>query len=209
MPVQGQYRFSITTDFGPFHSFKKDQRYTVFSHTVQAQFHITPADGAFIWFSYSAPGGFRNALTADAKMPGTFPQQIPFTNHASMRLKEFCVGWRHYLVGSSFREERISVYGEAGFGLMLGNLKNQYESVVMIDTAQYAYPANPVAGTGRFKRLTLDLALGWEVPLGAEIYFYNECRVLIPASDYPSKYLFVNQHAPLVAVLAAGVRIMF
>ena len=64
-------------------------------------------------------------------------------------------------------------------------------------------------GKANFKRLTLDLGLGWETPLGADIFIYAEGRAWIPTTDYPSKYIFINDNAPLVGMINTGIRILF
>jgi hypothetical protein len=88
---------------------------------------------------------------------------------------------------------------------MLGRVINTYS--VSIDTTLYNVPVR--SGKANFKRLTLDLGLGWETPLGGDVYFYTEGRAWIPTTDYPSKYIFVNKNAPFVASLNFGVRILF
>ena len=77
----------------------------------------------------------------------------------------------------------------------------------MIDTLDYLVPVR--AGSAKFKRLTVDLGLVSEIPLGGDFYLYFEGRLWLPASDYPSKYVFVNDDAPLVAMFNTGIRILF
>jgi hypothetical protein len=45
--------------------------------------------------------------------------------------------------------------------------------------------------------------------LTTDIYLYVNGKVWIPTSDYPSKYLFVNDNAPLVGMLGFGIRVLF
>ena len=196
---------SIATDLDLQHSFKKEQRYWAVGQAVQFQFHFTPEDGAYTWISYYSVGKFSNDLTAPAKLPATNPQQIDYRNNAEMRFKHFSVGWKHYLKGAYNNGDSWSLYGYAGFGLLLGRVINTHS--VVIDTALYNVPVR--SGKANFKRLTLDLGLGWEINLGGDIYFYNEARVWVPTSDYPSKYIFINKNAPLVASLNFGIRILF
>ncbi len=117
------------------------------------------------------------------------------------------MGWKHYLVGSGNIEEGWSLYFLAGFGLLSGKVSNKFDTP--IDTAKYNLPANPVNGEGRFKRLTFDVAAGYEIPIGMAVYMYGEARAFIPASDYPSKYLFVNDNAPFILSANIGLRILF
>ncbi|HYM95045.1 MAG TPA: hypothetical protein VET23_12945 [Chitinophagaceae bacterium] len=196
---------SIATDLDFQHSLKKGQRYWAGGQTVQGDFHFMPKEAMYVWVAYYSLGKFNNNLAAIAKLPSTNPQQINFVNKAQMRFKHVSVGWKHYFKGSYTDDEKWNLYGYAGFGLMLGLVQNVYS--ISIDTSAYTVPV--VSGKANFKRLTLDLGLGWEVPLGADIFFYNELRVWVPTTDYPSAYIFVNKNAPLVASLNFGMRILF
>lgn len=198
-------RFSLATDLGAQRSMKKGQQFWAFGHTVHALFHFTPKDGIYAWLSYYTNGKFSNQLTATAKSPLTNPHQISYANNGSMRFKQFSIGWRRYLVGSSETENGWNLYATAGFGLMPGRVSNAHS--VSIDTSLYNLPVRE--GRANFKRLTADLSLGWEEPIGADFFFYTEGRIWIPASDYPSKYIFVNENAPLVVMLNVGIRILF
>ena len=198
-------QFSIATDLGLQRSIKKEQRYWAIGQSVQAHFHITPKDGAYIWISYYSAGKFDNKLSAKAKSILTNPQQVNYTNHASMRFKQISMGWKHYLKGSAVMENTWGLYCYAGFGLLPGSVTNNHS--LTIDTSQYTLPV--LSGKANFKRLTLDLGLGWEIPIGGSVYIYNEGRVWIPTTDYPSDHIFINRQAPLVALFNLGLRILF
>lgn len=122
-----------------------------------------------------------------------------------MRFKQISIGWKRYLKGTYDSEEGWNLYGIAGFGLLLGRIQNTQS--VTTDTSLYNVPVT--GGKDNFKRLTADLGLGWEVHLGGGIYFYTEGKVWIPTTDYPSNYIFINEKAPLVISLNAGIRILF
>lgn len=199
-----QTHFSIATDFDIQHSFKKEQRYWAIGQTVQAHFHLTAKQGIYLLISYYAPGKFNNDLTAIAKSSATTPQQISYVNNVQMRFKGISMGWRQYLKGAFDNEDSWNLYAYAGFGLMLGRVQNT--SSIQVDTVSYNVPVKN--GKANFKRLTMDLGLGWEILLGGDIFFYNEARIEIPTTDYPSPYLFVNKNAPLAASLNFGVRIL-
>ncbi|MBK8748951.1 MAG: hypothetical protein IPM04_14265 [Saprospiraceae bacterium] len=171
----------------------------------QTLFHLTPKDGVYVWFVYYSNGKFKNNLTADAKSPLTTPQLVNYTNSARMRLKQFSIGWRKYIIGTPDAEKHWNLYGFAGFGLMFGKVQNTHS--VVIDTALYNVPVR--SGEGDFKRLTMDVGLGWEMPLGGDLFFYTEGKVWIPTTNYPSKYIFINNNAPFVATFGAGVRVLF
>ena len=200
-----QPKLSISNDLGLQHSFKKEQRYWAGGHTIHLHLHFTPKEGAYSWISYYSVGKFSNDIMASAKLPATSPQQINYVNKAEMRFKQFSLGWKHYLKGAFNSEDKWNLYGYAGFGLMLGRVVNNHS--LTIDTFLYNVPVQ--SGKANFKRLTLDLGLGWEMPLSSDIFFYNEARVWIPTTDYPSNYLLVNKNAPLVASLNFGIRILF
>ena len=197
--------FSIATDVSAQRSWKKDQRYWAFGHDIIAQFHITPTDAFYTWFVYYSNGKFSNAVTATAKSPQTSPQQINYTNNASMRMRHFSMGWKKYLKGRFDIDEGWNLYGMAGLGIIGGRAINTHS--VSIDTNLYNVPVR--SGTANFMRLTADLGLGWEIALGGDFYIYAEGRAWLPASDYPSKYVYANKQAPLVTTAHAGIRILF
>jgi hypothetical protein len=200
-------QFSIATDFAYLRNIKKDQRYGSVGQTIYSQYHASPKDGLYGWISYFTPGKFTNQLKADAKSAATLPQQINFKNAAELRIKQYSVGWKHYFAGNAFEEKKINLYSLAGFGLMSARINNSYNTT--IDTSLYTAPANPLSGAGKFKRLTFDMGLGWEINIGANIYLYNEARFLFPTTSYPGKYLLINKNAPLILTANAGLRVLF
>lgn len=201
-----QTRFSLATDLSVQHNFKKEQRFTVIGHTVQAQFHLTPTEGVYVWFVYYSNGRFKNNLAATAKSSATTPQQISYVNSANMRLKEISIGWKKYLKGNAEAEKGINLYAYAGFGLMLGRVENTH-SVIGIDTAVYNVPV--INGRANFKRLTLDPGIGIDKYLGGDMFVYTEARVWIPTDGYPSRYIYINDKAPWAGMLSLGLRVLF
>ena len=198
-------RFSLATDASLLRSFKKDQRYWSIGQTVLFHFHFSPRDGAYAWVSYYSNGKFSNIVSATAKSSVTVPQQVSYQNKAELLFKHISLGWKRYLKGTFDAEKNWNLYGYAGFGLMLGTVSNAQSA--SIDTSLYTVPV--LGGKADFKRLTLDLGLGLEFPLGADFYLYLEGRALVPTTDYPSQYLFINKHAPFTAAANAGLRILF
>jgi hypothetical protein len=196
---------SLATDFTVVRSFKKEQRYWTIGQTVAGHFHVNPKDGLYVLFMYSGHGKFSNQLTATALDSTTVPQQINYTNKADLRFSLISIGWKRYLKGTFNASRQYNLYAYGGFGLMAGQVENTHSAA--IDTASYFVPV--LAGDARFKRLTIDLGLGFEVPVGGDVFFYMEGRTNIPTTDYPSKYLFVNNNAPLIASLNTGFRILF
>jgi hypothetical protein len=200
-----QLQFSLSTDFSVLRSFKKEQQFWSFGQTVTGHFHFTPKDGAYTWLTYYSNGSFSNQLSAPAKSPATIPAEIAYTNKAKMNFKHISFGWKHYFKNTSNAEEGWGIYGYSGLGLMLGRIENLHS--VNIDTTDYAVPVR--AGKANFKRLTVDLGLGYEVQLGGDVYLYLEGRSLVPLTDYPSNYIYINKYAPLTASANVGIRVLF
>lgn len=196
---------SFATDVSLQHNFKKEQRYSSIGQTITAILHLTGKEAVYTNFNYFSNGKFKNDLTATAKSSLTLPQQINYVNSGKMRLKHFSVGYRKYLKGTANAEKDWNGYAFAGLGIILGRIENSHS--VAIDTVMYAVPVQ--SGKANFKRLTLDLGLGWEMPVGGDFFFYTEGRVWVPATGYPSNYIFVNENAPFAGMLNIGLRLFF
>jgi hypothetical protein len=203
--IFSQTRFSVATDISVQRSIKKGQQYWAIGHTTHAHFHLTPKDGIYVWFAYYSNGNYKNNVIASAKSPSTIPQQINYENRGNMRLKQFSTGWKRYIVGNALSETGWNLYAYAGFGLLLGRVQNTHS--VGIDTSLYNAPV--LSGRAHFKRLTIDPGLGWEKSIGGDLWIYLEGRAWIPTEGYPSKYIFVNDHAPWTAMLSLGLRVLF
>lgn len=198
-------QFSLATDFTILRSFKKEQRFWTIGQTVAGHFNFTAKDGLYALLTYSGNGKFSNQVAATAKSIFVLPQQVDYTNQAIMRFRHISIGWKHYLKGRYNAEDNWNLYGYAGFGLMLGRIENTHS--IVVDSANYFIPV--WKGKANFKRLTLDLGFGYEKPVGGDVFFYLEGRALIPTTDYPSNYLFINNDAPLMGSLNMGLRILF
>jgi hypothetical protein len=203
--ANAQSRFSLSTDVSALRSLKKGQRYWAAAHTTILNFHITQKDGIYVWLAYTVGGRFKNSLVANAKTALITPQQISYTNTSVMKLKTLSIGWKKYLKGAPDAETKWNLYGTAGFGLLFGNVTNTRS--VIIDTSQYNVPIQD--GSAHFKRLTLDLGLGAEWPIGGDLYLYSEARTWIPTPGYPSSYILVNDHTPLTGLVCIGLRLLF
>jgi len=204
--VNGQTLFSLSSDFNLQRSLKKGQEYWAVGQTVTLHYNFTPQDAAYVWVAYFSNGKFRNkGLLAEVREPGTIPVAIRYDNHAEMRFKHISMGWKHYFTGSAVSEKAVGVYSLAGLGILLGLVSNSPS--VKIDTALYRLPV--LTGSKNFKRLTIDLGLGTEVPLGADLYVYGEIKAILPITDYPSPYIVDNRYTPYTAMAAVGFRILF
>jgi hypothetical protein len=202
-----QVKFSAATDVSVMHNFDPQQKFTVIGQTVLPQWHLDKKNTVYVWLLYHANGKYENTLIATAKAPGTQPQTISLTNQSSMRLRQLSFGFKRYLVGSFDHLEKFNFYVAGGFGVMYGHASNTFST--NIDTALYTVQYNVAHGSGDFKRLTFDITGGFEFPVSYELWVYSEIRMYVPTTDYPSKYLINNSHAPLLGSINLGIRIMF
>jgi hypothetical protein len=203
--AEAQIRFSVSPDISLMRNFSPKQKFWALGETVQGNVHFSPKETMYAWISYYTPGKFKNNLIADAKSSATSPLAVPFRATSKWRNNEFSIGWKHFFKGAFDYEDAINIYGLAGFGLMFTKVENVFNT--SIDTAQYNVPVLP--GNNKFNRLTLDLGIGAEYPLGADFFIYTDLRTWIPASDYPSKYLVSNKNVPRPFMISAGLRILF
>ena len=204
--ARAQTRVSMSSDFNLQRSLKKGQKYWAVGQTVTVQFNATPVDAAYAWVAYFSNGRFGNALIADAKSPVTTPSTIPYESATKMRYKHISLGWKHYYIGTAVADSRkFGLYSMTGLGLMLGLVQNAQS--VVLDTMQYHLPVLP--GKENFKRLTLDLGIGGEVAMGADLYFYAELKAVLPLTDAPNRYILDNKYTPYTAMAALGFRILF
>jgi hypothetical protein len=202
-----QFRFSTATGLSLLRNFTEHQQFFSVGHEIILDFHVNPKNGAYASFAYYSPEKKNNAMLAIAKSSTTIPQQVSFINHSRISFKQFSLGWKHYVRGVNDAEIEWGLYTITGFGIVFGKTVNEYSLIV--DTTLYNLPGNPVSGEGHFKRLTVDLGLGWDLPVSSEMFFYAEAKAWIPTTEYPSKYLFINNNAPFTATIAAGIRILF
>jgi len=195
----------MATDLDFQRNFRKGQQFWAEGETIQMQFHFTPKNAVYTWASYYSNGKINSTQTATAKSPSTLPQTISYRNKSLIRFKHISVGGKHYFKGDAMQESGWSIYGQGGFGVILGRVINSYATHV--DTSLYVTSLSE--GKANFKRLTIDLGIGWEKSLGGTLYLYSDLRFWVPTSDYPSTYLSVNHDAPLAGMLNFGVRILF
>ncbi len=202
--VNGQAAFSIGTDLSLLHDFTKHQQFTAFGQTVQLNFHFTKKESLYTWISYYTNGKYKNDLIALPRYLSTTPPSVPYTSSSQVGYRQISVGWKHYFKEGFNAETTYSIYGLAGFGVMFGRVENAFNK--MIDTAKYRVPQLP--GSGKLRRLTFDIGLGVDVPIGTGFYFYGEVRTWLPASDFPSPYLY-NNDGPRVVMVNGGLRLLF
>lgn len=202
-----QVQFSLATDASVLYNFSNQQRFLVFGQTVQANFHFTKKQSAYAWVSYYSPGHFKNTFIASAKSPLTNPSSINYTVEGRWRYRQISLGWKHYFKGSYDEENKWNLFGLAGFGLLFSNAENTLQNPV--DTSKYIMQSMPAIGSYQFKRLTLDLGIGIEYPIGSTIYLYGDIRTWVPASSYPSEAFHNKRNVPLPLMANGGLRVLF
>lgn len=203
--VHAQVRFSIAPEISLMRNFSPKQKFWALGETIQANFHFTSNQTAYVWLTYYTAGNFHNPFVATAKLPGTLPSSIPFTAYSVWRNNEVSIGWKHFFKGSFDALTGYNIYSIAGFGLMFTNVQNTFTP--SIDTSLYNTPMN--YGNSKFYRLTLDLGAGLEFPLGANFFLYGDARTWIPTTNYPSPFLQNNKNVPLPFMISGGMRILF
>ena len=203
--ANGQHPFSIATDFNLQRSFKKGTQYWAVGQILSAQLHFSSKDAGYAWLGYFSNGRFSNQVLATPKIPISSLPGLPYTSNTRMRFKHVSLGWKHYLLGDAMTERRPGAYTLAGLGILLGLVQNDHAEA--IDTNSYYLPVLP--GRQNFKRMTLDLGIGGEYYLGADLYIFGEAKAIIPMTDAPNRYLLDNKYTPYTGSLSVGFRILF
>jgi hypothetical protein len=204
--LHAQPSSSIATDLTVLRNFSPDQKFWSIGQTVRGDFHFSPHETIYAALVYYSPGKFHNYFIATAKSPQTVPSEVAYYVAGKWRMREISIGWKHYFKGSFDQDRQWNFYGIVGFGLVFSNVVNAFAPV---DTALYNSPPAPVLGEGEFKRLTLDLGIGGEIPLGGNFYAYAEAKTMLPTTDYASPYLHNNKNVPLPAIVNIGLRVLF
>jgi hypothetical protein len=205
--LHGQVKFSLATDLSLLHNFDRKQKFTVIGQSVMPQWHFDKKNTLYAWFTYHSNGKYKSTLLATARSSSVQPQTISFTNQSEMRLRQFSLGIKKYMIGAFDKLENFGLYVAGGFGLVIGTASNTFSTY--IDTALYTIQNNIVNGTGDFKRLTLDITGGVDFPVAYELFIYTEIRMHIPTTNYPNSYLLKNSNAPFFGGINLGIRVLF
>jgi hypothetical protein len=207
LSAKAQMPFSITTDISLLRNLSPQQHFWTVGQTVQGQLHFSKKESGYAWLCYYTPGKFRNNYSAIAKSPLDSPATINYEVTGRWKYRQVSIGWRHYIKGSYNEQETWNLYSIVGFGLLLAKMENTYDKD--IDTSRYTIPASPVKGSTSFKQLTLDLGLGYEIPIGSDVYIYGDIRTWIPTTHNTSPYLHNDKNVPLPIIGSFGLRILF
>jgi hypothetical protein len=204
--MYAQQAVSVGTNLSLLRNFTKQQNFTTIGQTVEVDLHMTSQWSLYSLVSYHVKGKYDNTLLATKRDPLSSAQDFDFTNISRLGYNQFSIGLKHYLQGAYNSEGLLNLYGTAGLGLLTGRLENRFSQ--SIDTAVYLIPTQAVEGDHKFRRLTLDIALGAEVDVASSFYIYGEVKTWLKASTNPSPYLY-NNKTPEVLLLNVGVRILF
>ena len=206
LTLHAQVEFSLGTGVAGLRNFSPAQKFWAFGQTVRANFHFSPKQSAYAWLDYYSEGTYRNNFTAITKPPFFTPLQIPFTATGRLTYRHFSLGWKHYFKGRYDEENDINIYGLAGFGFLFARVRNQFSP--QIDTARYFVPTAATNGSN-FRRLTFDLGIGAEMPVGGNFYLWADGRSWLPASSGTSPYLHSQKDVPLPVMVSVGIRVLF
>jgi hypothetical protein len=204
---QVQVRFSFATDFMVMRNFSPKQKFWAIGQTISGNLHFSAKETIYASVGFLSEGSFDNQFTATAKSSSTIPTSIVYNIEGKMRSNQVSIGWKHFWWGNFNSENAINIYSLTGFGIMFGHMENIYSKG--IDTGLYDNSAAPVAGEGKFKRLTLDLGVGIEYPIGGTLYIYSEVRTSLPTTNFPSEYLHSNEKVPSPLIVNLGLRMLF
>lgn len=206
-PSHSQVSYSIATDLSVMRNFSPKQKFNAIGQTVQGLIHFDKRESVYASLVYYSPGKFSNSFIAAARSPFTVPGSIAYRVQGTWSLRQISLGWKHYFRGSFDQEEGWNLYGLAGFGLMWSNTENILKTAV--DTSVYQLAPSPEIGSGVFRRLTFDLGLGTEFPLGGEIFAYVDIRTWIPTTSHPNPLLHDNKNVPRPLIVCTGLRFNF
>jgi hypothetical protein len=201
----GQGRLSLATDVGLLRNLGDKQNFWSAGQTIQGNYHVSPRHTAYVWFKYFIPGKFSNDFTANARDLTTTPQQVRYRVNSTWAYREFSIGWKHFVKGSYDASDDWNLYTIAGFGIMFARA----QAGTSLDTALYQPAQRPILGNKNFTRLNLDLGIGGEMPLGANIYLYSDLRTWINTSTYPSEVFHSEKNATFPLMLHFGIRLLF
>lgn len=206
LTLSAQPEFSIGTGVSVLRNFSPKQKFWAFGQTVQANVHFSPKQSAYAWLDYYSEGKYKNNFTATTKPPFAPPFQTPFTATGRLTYRHLSLGWKHYFRGRYGTSKEINIYGMAGFGFLFARVRNQF--LPAIDTSRYFVPTLPTGGS-KIKKLTFDLSIGVEQPLGGNFFAFADVRTWLPASSKTSPYLHDQKKIPLPVVASIGLRILY
>lgn len=204
LPFFAAAQFSLGTDVSVLRNSSPQQQFWTAGQTIRSEWHTGPKGGPYLSIGYYAKGKFENSFTATAKSGTTGPLEMVYSASSSWQFRQAAVGWKHYFRGR-YDGEKDAFYGTIGTGLLFARIENRFSQSV--DTSLYRSPG-PTAAAGTFRRIILDLGLGGERAIGADVYLFGELRGLLQASESRSALVAGSRHVPLGLSAHAGLRVL-
>lgn len=198
-------QFSLGTDVSLLRNSSPQQQFWTVGQTIRSEWHTSSSDGPYLSIGYYVKSRFSNQFAATAKNAATFPAQIIYSANSSWQFRQAILGWKHYFKEGFNSEKNAGLYGTIGTGLLFARIENRFSQNV--DTSRYQ-SAGPTAAAGTFRRIVLDLGLGGEWAIGADVYFFGELRALLQASETPSALVAGSRSVPLGTSVHAGLRVL-
>ncbi|HVF81304.1 MAG TPA: hypothetical protein VM884_05200 [Flavisolibacter sp.] len=200
-----QITFSVVTGGAVLRNFSPQQKFWAVGQTVRMDLHFTPKQSAYASIDYYTDGSFKNNFTATAKSNLITPQRVNYRANGVLTFRQLSLGWKHYFKGGYTAGKSINLYGAAGFGFLFAKVRNGFSMPV----DESLYSTQTKEGQGRIKKLTLDLALGGELPLGGNFFAFADARTWLPASGNTSPLLHNQRNLPLTVTASIGLRLLF
>jgi hypothetical protein len=198
-------QFSLGTDVSVLRNSSPAQQFWTVGQTIRAEWYTGPKDGPYLSIGYYVKSKFDNQFSARAKSSTINPAEIMYRANSSWQFRQALLGWKHYFKGRFDGESNAGIYGTIGTGLLFARIENSFSQSV--DTSLYASPG-PTAAAGTFRRIILDMGLGGEWAIGADVYAFGELRSLLQASETPSPLVAGSRAIPLAASVHAGLRVL-
>ena len=198
-------QFSLSTDVSVLRNSSPAQQFWTVGQTIRAEWYTGSKDGPYLSIGYYVKSRFNNQFTAKAKSSTTIPTEITYRANSSWQFRQAVLGWKHYFKSRFDSEKNEGFYGTIGTGLLFARIENSFSQSV--DTSRYS-SLGPTAAAGTFRRIILDLGLGGEWAIGADVYAFGELRSLLQASETRSPLVAGSRAIPLAASVHAGLRVL-
>ncbi len=203
--ASAQIKFSFATGGSVLRNFSPQQKFWTVGQTVRGEFHFTLKQSAYASVDYYIQGKFKNNFTANANSITTAPQRLNYTATGRFTFRQLSLGWKHYFKGGYTAEKTMNLYGTTGFGFLFAKVSNSFSSPV--DGS--LYNTQLIGGAGKVRKLTFDLGLGGEMPLGGNFFAFADARTWLPASSNTSPFLHNQRNVPLPVIASIGLRLLF
>jgi len=205
LAASAQVNFSISTGGVVLRNFSPQQKFWAVGQTIRGDIHFALKQSAYASFDYYTEGRFRNNFTATANSMLLTPQRLNYTATGGLIFRQISLGMKHYFKGGYTAEKNINIYGAAGFGFLFAKVRNSFS----IPVDERLYKNQTRQGNGTIKKLTFDLGIGGEMPMGGNFFAFADARTWLPASSNTSPFFHNQKNVPLPITATIGLRILF